>query len=210
MSESRFDPVAHARAMRVSGFWVDKSFDEFLQQAIAATPSKLALMADRADRDAPKRLTYAELGDMISRAAAALRRLGIGPGNVVSVQLPNWWEFAVIALAAFRVGAVVNPLMPIFREHELSYMLGFAETKLLVVPRLFRGFDHEAMARSLQPALPKLAHVIVVDGADGNPWLRTREGRRDRQGEARGRAARCEFDDIGNAKDARPRLTRHQ
>jgi len=62
MSENRFDPVAHARAMRASGFWVDKSFDEFLQQTIAATPEKLALMADRADRTEPRRLTYAELG----------------------------------------------------------------------------------------------------------------------------------------------------
>jgi len=42
MSEHRFDPVAHARAMRASGFWVDKSFDEFLQKTIAATPGKLA------------------------------------------------------------------------------------------------------------------------------------------------------------------------
>jgi len=128
MSEHRFDPVAHARSMRASGFWIDKSFDEFLQQAVAATPEKLALLADRADRAEPKRLTYAELGDLVSRAAAALKQLGIGPRDVVSVQLPNWWEFAVIALAAFRVGAVVNPLMPIFREHELSYMLDFAET----------------------------------------------------------------------------------
>lgn len=164
MSENRFDSVAHARAMRASGFWVDKSFDEFLQKTVAATPAKLALMADRADRPGPKRLTYAELGDLISRAAAALRRLGVGSGDVVSVQLPNWWEFAVIALAAFRVGAVVNPLMPIFREHELTYMLGFAETKLFVVPKLFRGFDHEAMARSLQAGLPKLEHIVVVDG----------------------------------------------
>jgi acyl-coenzyme A synthetase/AMP-(fatty) acid ligase len=35
----------------------------------------------------------------------------------------------VIALAAFRVGAIVNPLMPIFRKHELSYMLDFVELK---------------------------------------------------------------------------------
>src|SRR5262249_24108684 len=149
---------------RSSGFWVDKSFDEFLQQTIAATPGKLALIADRADRGEPKRLTYGGLGDLISRGAAALRRLGIGRGDVVSVQLPNWWEFAVIALASFRVGAIINPLMPIFREHELGYMLGFAETKLLVVPKLFRGFDHETMVRSLQPRLPDLKHVIVVDG----------------------------------------------
>jgi len=61
MSEHQFDPAAHARSMRASGFWVDKSFDEFLQQAVAATPGKLALLADRADRTEPKRLTYAEL-----------------------------------------------------------------------------------------------------------------------------------------------------
>src|SRR3979490_2219112 len=164
MSEHQFDRAAPARWRCASGFWVDKSFDEFLQQAVAATPGKLALLADRADRPEPKRLTYAELGDLVSRAAAALKQLGIGPRDVVSVQLPNWWEFAVVALGAFRVGAVVNPLMPIFREHELSYMLDFAETKLLIVPKLFRGFDHEAMARSLRPKLSKLQHVIVVDG----------------------------------------------
>src|SRR4030081_2929408 len=170
MSEHQFDPVAHARSMRASGFWIDKSFDEFLQQTIAATPGKLALLADRADRPEARRFTYAELGDLISRAAASLKGLGIGPRDVVSVQLPNWWEFAVIALAAFRVGAVVNPLMPIFREHELGYMLDFAETKLLIVPKLFRGFDHETMARALQPKLPKLQHIVVVDGEGANSF----------------------------------------
>src|SRR3979411_2374124 len=172
MSENQFDPIAHARSMRASGFWVDKSFDEFLQGTVATTPGKLALLADRADRSEARRFTYAELGDLISRAAAALQRLGAVPRAGVSVQLPNWWEFAVIALAAFRVGAVVNPLMPIFREHELGYMLGFAETKLLIVPRLFRGFDHEVMAQSLRPKLPKLQHIIAFDGEEANSFAR--------------------------------------
>ena len=172
MSENRFDAAAHARSMRDGGFWVDKSFDEFLQQTVAATPGKLALLADRADRPEARRFTYAELGDLVARAAAALKRLGIGPGDVISVQLPNWWEFAVISLAAFRLGAVVNPLMPIFREHELGYMLDFAETKLMIVPKLFRGFDHETMVRSLQPKLPKLQHLIVVDGDGANSFDR--------------------------------------
>src|ERR1700716_2269294 len=170
MSEHKFDSVAHARSMRAGGFWVDKSFDEFLQQTVAATPGKLAILADRADRAEAKRLSYAELGDLVSRAAAALKQLGIGRRDVVSVQLPNWWEFAVVALAAFRVGAVVNPLMPIFREHELSYMLDFAETKLLIVPKSFRGFDYEGMAQSLHPKLPKLQHVIAVDGEGANSF----------------------------------------
>lgn len=170
MTATRFDPVAHAAAMRAGGFWIDKSYDEFLQRTIAGAPDKLALLAYRQDRAAGRRFTYAEFGDVISRAAASLRRRGIGPGDVVSVQLPNWWEFAVVTLAAFRVGAVVNPLMPIFRERELSYMLEFAESKALVVPKTFRGFDHEAMAAALKPALPKLQHVFVVDGAGPNAF----------------------------------------
>jgi cyclohexanecarboxylate-CoA ligase len=172
MSENRFDPAAHARSMRDGGFWIDRNFDEFLQQAVAATPGKLALLADRADRAEARRFTYAELGDLVARAAAALRRLGIGRGDVISVQLPNWWEFAVISLAAFRLGAIINPLMPIFREHELGYMLDFAETKLMIVPKLFRSFDHEAMVGSLRPKLPKLQHLIVVDGEGANSFDR--------------------------------------
>src|SRR6202453_726421 len=141
----RFDSAPHARKLRAEGFWVDKTYDEFLQKGITATPDKLAILADRADRAEQWRFPYAEVGDLVSRAAAALKIMGIGRGDVVSVQMPNWWEFAVISLAAFRVGAVVNPLMPIFREHELAYILDFAETKLMIVPKLFRGFDHETL-----------------------------------------------------------------
>jgi len=173
MTGLRFDAAVHARAMRAEGFWVDKTYDEFLQKSIAATPDKLAIMADRADRSEQRRFTYAELGDLVARAAAALKRLGIGRGDVVSVQMPNWWEFAVVALASARIGAVVNPLMPIFRERELSYMLNFADTKAFIVPKIFRGFDHEAMAASLRPSLPNLQHVIVVDGEGPNSFERS-------------------------------------
>ena len=43
-----------------------------------------------------------------------------GPGDIVALQVPNWWEFVVTSLACGRIGAVVNPLMPIFRERELD------------------------------------------------------------------------------------------
>jgi cyclohexanecarboxylate-CoA ligase len=49
-------------------------------------------------------------------------------------------------------------------------MLGFAETKLLIAPKLFRGFDHETMAPALQPKLSKLQHIIVVDGEGANSF----------------------------------------
>ena len=163
MTTGGFDAVAHARAMRAQGLWQDKTIDEFLAVAIAATPDKPALVAYRADRAAPRRFSYRELGDLTARAAAALRALGVGPGDVVAVQVPNWWEFVVVSLAANRIGAVVNPLMPIVREREMGFMLGFAGAKVLVVPKLFRGFDHAAMAQALRAQCPDLAHVIVID-----------------------------------------------
>jgi cyclohexanecarboxylate-CoA ligase len=180
MNDLSFDPVAHARTVRAGGFWIDKTFDEFLTATIAATPDKLAIVADRADRDQPGRLTYSELGDLIARAAAALRNMGVRRGDVVAVQLPNWWEFAVIALACGRIGAVVNPLMPIFRERELSYMLAFAEAKILVTPKVFRGFDHEAMAAELKAGLPMLKHVVVVGGEGENSFDRSLLGSSER------------------------------
>ena len=102
-----------------------------------------------------------------------MKQLGIGPRDVISVQLPNWWEFAVIALAAFRVGAVVNPLMPIFREHELGYMLDFAEANLLVVPKLFSGFDPElrdAVVRDIiHRCKPDLVFLFAPKVSPGDP-----------------------------------------
>ena len=112
--------------MRAQGLWLDKTIVEFLAEAIAATPDKPALVACRADRASPRRFSYRELGDLTARAAAALRAMSVGPGDVVAVQLPNWWAFVVVSLAANRIGAVVNPLMPILREREMGFMLGFA------------------------------------------------------------------------------------
>ena len=172
MTATAFDHAAHAHAMRAAGFWLDKTIDDVLIDAIRRTPDKHALVGYRADREPPVRLSYRELGDKVALAAGALRGLGIGAGDVVALQLPNWWEFVLTALACGRIGAVVNPLMPIFRERELEFMLGFAEAKAFVVPASFRGFDHAAMGESLKRSLPKLQHVIVVDGSGDNAFDR--------------------------------------
>lgn len=161
-----FDLAAHARAMRAAGWWQDRTFDDLLEAAIARSPDRKAIVAYRKDHgfDAPvKTMTYAELGDAVARAAGSLLAMGIGPGDVVAIMLPNWWEFVVTAFAACRIGAVPNPLMHIFRERELRFMLGFAETRAILVPKTFRGHDFPPMIDGLRAELPALEHVIVVD-----------------------------------------------
>jgi cyclohexanecarboxylate-CoA ligase len=149
---------------REAGYWLDKTVDQLLSEAIARTPDKIAIIADRADREQALRLTYRELGNLVDRAASSLSLLEVGPGDVVTVQLPNWGEFVVTALACSKIGAVFNPVMPILRERELLYVLNFCESKVFIIPKLYRGFDYAAMAEGMRGQLHHLKHLIVVDG----------------------------------------------
>lgn len=162
-----FDPVLLAprlAPMKAAGLWRDETIDVHFQRALKNFPDKAAVIAYRDGSDVPLRLTYRELAARVERAARSLAALGVGKDDVVSYQLPNWWEFIVLALACTRIGAVSNPVMPIFRQHELRFMLNFAESKVFVVPKSYRGFDYETMARGLLPELPHLKHLVVVDG----------------------------------------------
>jgi cyclohexanecarboxylate-CoA ligase len=155
MSEDRF---------REAGYWLDKSVDQLLTEAVAKAPDKIAIVADRVDRKGAPRLTYRDLERLADRAAGALLRLGVGRADIVTVQLPNWWEFVVTAFACAKIGAVMNPVMPILRERELTYILNFCQAKVFIVPKSYRGFDYAAMAQGMRGDLPHLKHMIVVDG----------------------------------------------
>ena len=158
------------------GWWHDRTINDDLDACVAACPDKLALTAVRSESGEVRRFTYRELATLADRIAVGLSRLGVGRNDVVAMQLPNWWQFSVLYLACSRIGAVLNPLMQIFRERELSFMLKHGEAKVLVVPKVFRGFDHEAMARALQPSLPQLQRIVVVGGrvARAEPTTSTR------------------------------------
>src|SRR5262249_57743701 len=109
-------------------------------------PDQVALVDHNSMTGGSTTLSYRQLKRLADRIALGLLDLGIGNGDVVGLQLPNWWQMAALHLACVRVGAITNPLMPIFRARELGYMLSFAECRLLVVPKLFRGFDYPSMA----------------------------------------------------------------
>ena len=159
-------PSSRADDLRARGLWPDRLYADLLDEAAAASPAALAIVDHNSMTGRTTRMSYAELQQHSIRLAAALASLGVERGDVVAVQLPNWWHYSALYCACVRIGAVINPLMPIFRERELEFMLGFGEARVLIVPREFRGFDHAAMAARLRPSLPHLEHVFVVGGAD--------------------------------------------
>ncbi|MEP1706624.1 MAG: AMP-binding protein, partial [Marinobacter sp.] len=151
-------------AMLESGAWNDKLITDYLDQAVASTPDREAIVGYQVTSDTRTALTYRELNDKVTRMAAGLVALGIGKGEVVACQLPNWWQTTALHLACVRVGAILNPLMPIFRARELRFMLKHGETKLLVIPKVFRGFDYEAMIDGIRGELPDLETLLVIGG----------------------------------------------
>ena len=107
-------------------------------------------------------LTYRELHERSLRLAAGLRARGVVPGDRVAVQLPNWTEFAVIAVAIARLGAVMVPIMPIYRRDEVGYVLDDAGVSVAVTASVFKDFDYLGMYRALQAERPALHSVVVV------------------------------------------------
>ncbi|PFH19343.1 cyclohexanecarboxylate-CoA ligase [Burkholderia sp. JKS000303] len=152
------------------GWWRDRTINDALDACVAACPDKIALIATSVEDGATTRFTYREMATLADRIAVGLTRLGVGRNDVVSVQLPNWWQFTLTYLACSRIGAVMNPLMHIFRERELSFMLNHSCSKVMIVPKRFRGFDFERMMLGLKGDLPHLQHVVVAGGeTDGQP-----------------------------------------
>lgn len=164
-----FSPILspeRSAQMSRQGLWPDRLVADYLDAAAARTPSACAIVDNNSMSAESTRLSYAELQQASIRIACGLAAIGIERGDVIAVQLPNWWHYAAIYTACVRIGAVINPLMPIFRERELEFMLGLAEARVLIVARAFRGYDYPAMTAALKTKLPRLEHIFVVGGDD--------------------------------------------
>ncbi|HXG04691.1 MAG TPA: AMP-binding protein [Candidatus Binatia bacterium] len=156
--QTRLTPELIDRYTR-SGHWKSETFYDILARRAAAHPDRVAIVDHRG------RLTYGELRARVDRVAAGLAALNVEPGEVVTIQLPNWAEFAAVFFACERVGAVANQIGPDYRTREVEYILRFSESRVFVCPASFRGFDYVAMADELRPRLPDLRSVWVLGGA---------------------------------------------
>lgn len=155
-------PSEAAAAYRAAGYWRDRTIiDDFREQA-SLHPDKVAAVSYRADRPVPETLSYRQLARLVDRVAGGLLELGVRPGDIVSMQLPNWWQLSALVLACGRIGAVTSPLPPILRRREVGFALERTESKLCVVPDTFRGFDYANMVADLAKSLPALEHAFVI------------------------------------------------
>src|SRR5579884_2787927 len=142
------------------GEWPQPTLSALADRRAATDGDRVVLIEGR--RDGDRVVTFAGLKARADRMAVALRRLGLGQGDVVSWQLPNWVDAAALAIAIDRVGAVSNPIITIYRERELAFVCRQARTRALVVPGVVRGTDHRELARAVQAAAPQVEHLLTL------------------------------------------------
>jgi acyl-CoA synthetase (AMP-forming)/AMP-acid ligase II len=157
-------PEGQADRYRAEGFWTDTTLVDAARAAVAEDPGRILLI------EGERRLTRGQAWDQALRVAGFLLSRGLKPGDVVSFQLPNWIEAAVLALAARMTGLVINPIPPIYRESELGYILADCGAKLIFIPDVFRKHDHRQMLGALRDPLPALADMVVVRGDGELTW----------------------------------------
>jgi acyl-CoA synthetase (AMP-forming)/AMP-acid ligase II len=137
-----------------------------LEARAAASPDRPMLLDER-----DRRLTFGEFRARAERIAAGLFALGIGAGTPVTWQLPTRIESVLLSLALARLGAVQNPILPIYREREVGALLRETGARWLAVPGVFRGFDHAALARTLRGDAGGSFEILSCDDAlpEGDP-----------------------------------------
>ncbi|MFE0577472.1 AMP-binding protein [Streptomyces sp. NPDC058874] len=119
--------------------------------------------------DAKGKLCYTALDRKVRCLATGLRELGIGPGDVVGVQLPDGRGAVIADLALAALGAVSLPF-PVGRGVlEAECLLRRAEAVAVIAATEHRGQRHAADLRTLAGALPRLRHVIAAGRPDTTP-----------------------------------------
>jgi cyclohexanecarboxylate-CoA ligase len=156
--------AARRAATAAARFWKDRLLLDYFDDRVREAAQSMAIVAHDVTTGSQTRLTYAELAERVDRIAINLARRGIGVSDVVSFQLPNWWQFAALHLACLRIGAITNPIMPIMRRRELEFMLNHAQSKVIVTPGRFRDFDYAGMIAGMRDAVPHLRHALVIGG----------------------------------------------
>lgn len=109
--------------------------------------------------------TYREVGSMIDRFRSALADLGIGAGDRIAVISRNRVEWAVAAYATYGLRAAYVPMYEQQRPDEWAFILNDAGARAVIVGDQRIRVEIEA----LRPTLPKLEHIISLDGPISEP-----------------------------------------
>jgi acyl-CoA synthetase len=134
-------PVELAQRYEREGWWTPDTLGDLVARGLAAAPDA-EFRVHSAVR--PFTGTYADVEVTARRLAAGLQVRGVGPGDVVAFQLPNWQEAAATFWATALLGAVVVPIVHFYGRKELGHILADAKPKVFITAARFGRMTYEA------------------------------------------------------------------
>jgi acyl-CoA synthetase (AMP-forming)/AMP-acid ligase II len=131
-----------AERYRSEGWWNDASLGAMVAGGLDSM------------RDVPFRVrskvrpwdgTFADVDRAARSLAGSLRARGVGPGDVVVFQLPNWVEAGITFWAAAYLGAVVVPVVHFYGPKEVDYILRATTPDVVITADRFGHADYLAV-----------------------------------------------------------------
>jgi acyl-CoA synthetase (AMP-forming)/AMP-acid ligase II len=164
MFELRPMPADLAERYLAEGAWDDRTLGEFLRDALLEDPTRRFRIWSPTH---PHLGTVGEVYEESLRVAGGLRALGLGPGDVVAFQLPNWVEAAITFYACTMLGVTLVPIVHFYGPKEVGFILRQSGARALVIVARMGQRDYLAELATVRAGLANLEHVVVVGETDG-------------------------------------------
>ncbi|MEY2459998.1 MAG: acyl-CoA synthetase [Acidimicrobiaceae bacterium] len=155
------DPVLE-REWIENGWWTDDSLGSLLHDGLRDHGDEPFTVRSHVR---PHTTTLSDVREQALTLAQGLRDRGVGAGDVVGFQLPNWVEAAYVFYAASFLGAVVMPIVHFYGPKEVGYILGKTPPKAFVTFDRFGALSGTATLLASGAAFPELVAVVGDDPA---------------------------------------------
>lgn len=146
--------TSHLEVLATTG----KTLWQLICERAESTPDK-----QMARDENGRTLTFGQYRNWCERMAAGLYDRGVREATNVSWILPSRFESLVLAGALSRLGAVQNPILPIYRQREVTFIAEQSHCQFMIVPRTFRNFDYPSMAADVAASMAASFDIIVGD-----------------------------------------------
>ncbi|RAY17068.1 AMP-dependent synthetase [Actinomadura craniellae] len=154
-------PTELAERYEAEGWWTRDTLGDVLARGLASAPDA-GFRVYSAVR--PWSGTFRDVEHVARRLAGGLRARGVGPGDVVALQLPNWMEAAAVFWASTFLGATVVPIVHFYGRKEVGYILDSVRPRVFVAAERFGRLEYQADLAANVP-------VVGVVGRDFDDLL---------------------------------------
>ncbi len=127
--------------------FTEQTIGEFFEQVVASQPDHDFIVYP--DRDL--RWTYGEFNHRVDNLAKGLLAIGLEKGDHLGVWARNVPDWLTLAFATAKIGVVLVTVNPVYKSHELAYVIEQSDMRALAIIDTFRDVDYVQIVRELVP-----------------------------------------------------------